>query len=159
MSVGPTEAVPAAALAGLVTPTASSGTSEDQQLFLELLVAQMRYQDPLNPTDSTQFLTQTAQFTSLEKMQDVADRVGLMLNAQVAFGASSMLGQQVTHLLPDGGTATGTVGGVTFGADGPVLDVAGTAVPIGDVLSLGAATSTDAATDSPAPDTGTPAAS
>ena len=37
----------------------------NQDTFLKLLVAQMKYQDPLSPTDSTQFLTQTAQFTTV----------------------------------------------------------------------------------------------
>ena len=38
------------------------------------MVAQLRYQDPLNPADSGEFLAQIAQFTALEKMQDVADQ-------------------------------------------------------------------------------------
>ena len=38
-------------------------------MFLNLLVAQLRYQDPMNPADSGEFLAQSAQFTSLEKMQ------------------------------------------------------------------------------------------
>ncbi len=47
-----------------------------KNMFLQLLVAQLKYQDPLNPTDSTQFLTQLAQFQQLEQgmnlQQDVA---------------------------------------------------------------------------------------
>ena len=43
-------------------------------MFLNLMVAQLRYQDPMNPADSGEFLAQNAQFTALEKMQDVADQ-------------------------------------------------------------------------------------
>ncbi len=39
----------------------------NEQTFLKLLVAQMRNQNPLNPTDSVQFVTQLAQFTQLEQ--------------------------------------------------------------------------------------------
>lgn len=39
--------------------------------FLQLLVTQLRYQDPLNPTDDKEFLAQMAQFTSLEQMQNM----------------------------------------------------------------------------------------
>jgi flagellar basal-body rod modification protein FlgD len=39
----------------------------DKNLFLQLLVAQLKNQDPLNPTDSTQFVTQLAQFQQLEQ--------------------------------------------------------------------------------------------
>jgi len=39
-----------------------------QDQFLQLLVAQIHYQDPTNPTDSTAFVTQLAQFSSLEQL-------------------------------------------------------------------------------------------
>jgi flagellar basal-body rod modification protein FlgD len=38
-----------------------------KEMFLQLLVAQIRHQDPLNPSDGTQFLTQLAEFTNLEQ--------------------------------------------------------------------------------------------
>ena len=106
-------------------------------MFLELLVAQLRYQDPMNPQDSGEFLAQSAQFTALEKMQDVADQTSELLGAQMAFGASGLVGKHVSWLAEDGETKlTGTVDGVTFGADGPVLDVDGTEVPLGSILSV-----------------------
>jgi len=43
----------------------------NQQTFLKLLVTQIKNQDPLNPSDSTQFLTQLAQFSELEQMINV----------------------------------------------------------------------------------------
>ncbi|MCT4545388.1 MAG: hypothetical protein N4A63_17780 [Vallitalea sp.] len=43
----------------------------DKDTFLNLLVTQMRYQDPLNPTQDKEFLAQMAQFTSLEQMQNL----------------------------------------------------------------------------------------
>ena len=42
--------------------------SFDKDTFLKLLVAQLKYQDPTNPTDATQFMSQTAQFTMVEKL-------------------------------------------------------------------------------------------
>ena len=39
--------------------------------FLQLLVTQMKYQDPMNPADSTQYMSQLAQFTSLEEMENL----------------------------------------------------------------------------------------
>ncbi len=44
---------------------ASSGVTKD--MFLQLLVAQLRNQDPLKPADGVQFLTQLAQFTQVEQ--------------------------------------------------------------------------------------------
>lgn len=56
------------------TPTAGSPVSDptvNQQTFLQLLVTQIKNQDPLNPADGTQFLTQLAQFSELEQMINV----------------------------------------------------------------------------------------
>jgi flagellar basal-body rod modification protein FlgD len=53
-----------------------------KEAFLQLLVTQMQYQDPLNPQDDTQFISQLAQFSSLEQMQ----------NLNEAFSNSSALG-------------------------------------------------------------------
>ena len=119
---------------GLST-TAPTSTS-DKDMFLQLLVAQMKYQDPMNPTDSSEFLSQSAQFTSLEKMQAVSDQTGLMLGAQMAFGASSLVGRSVTYTLSDGTAGTGLVHGVKFGDTGPVLDVEGVEVPIANVVTV-----------------------
>lgn len=46
---------------------AAQATSSDRDVFLRLLVAQLRYQNPLQPADGMQFVTQLAQFTQLEQ--------------------------------------------------------------------------------------------
>ncbi|MBI2679531.1 MAG: hypothetical protein HYX25_00820 [Candidatus Solibacter usitatus] len=55
------------------TATTSAGNipGADKATFLKLLVTQIRNQDPLNPQDSTQFVTQLAQFSELEQMTEV----------------------------------------------------------------------------------------
>ena len=78
MSVSATEAVTPS---GMYQSPTATGSSSDKDMFLNLMVAQLRYQDPMNPTDSGQFLSQNAQFTALEKMQDVADQTAALLNA------------------------------------------------------------------------------
>ena len=52
-----------------------------KEMFLELLVAQIRHQDPLNPSDGTQFLTQLAEFTNLEQTIAIKDHVGAIRGA------------------------------------------------------------------------------
>jgi len=53
--------------AGTSSPSTSPDNVNETQ-FLQLLVAQIQYQDPTNPTDSTTFVTQLAQFSSLEQL-------------------------------------------------------------------------------------------
>ncbi|HKP98044.1 MAG TPA: flagellar hook capping FlgD N-terminal domain-containing protein [Fibrobacteria bacterium] len=47
-----------------------------KQDFLQLLVTQMRFQDPLAPTDNQQFVAQLAQFSALEGTQNISDSIG-----------------------------------------------------------------------------------
>ena len=123
-----------------VTPAATTTTgtnSPDKDMFLQLLVAQMRNQDPANPTDSSEFLAQTAQFTALEKMQEVADQTSQLVALQVAFGASSMVGRTVSYTGADGAMLSGVVSSVRFEATGPLLQVNGEDVHFAEVQSVG----------------------
>lgn len=119
--------------------TSSTSSQMDKDLFLKLMVTQLRNQDPMNPQDSAEFLAQTAQFTSLEKLDAVATQTSQALAAQMAFGASSLAGRSVTYVGEDGVTETsGTVETVRFTAAGPVLTVGGVDVPIANVVTVSA---------------------
>ena len=146
MSISATEAVTPNPFGAPTTGTTQ--TTSDKDMFLQLLVTQMRYQDPLNPADSSEFLAQSAQFTALEKMQQVADQTALLLSTQMAFGASSLVGRHVAWTDEEGVSRTGLVSSVTFGASGPVLTVDGTEVPLGSVATV----SDEPITPAPAPD-------
>ncbi|MBV9830036.1 MAG: hypothetical protein JOZ82_00445 [Marmoricola sp.] len=143
MSIGATEPVTytdmfgTAPTAGTGTgPTTTTSTSADKDMFLQLLVAQMKYQDPMNPTDSSQFLAQSAQFTALEKMQAVADQTAQLVTSQMAFGASSLVGRTISWTDTDGASHSGAVSGVQFGTEGPTLQVGTSTIPLSQVQSV-----------------------
>jgi flagellar basal-body rod modification protein FlgD len=69
----------------------------NQDTFLKLLVAQMKYQDPLSPTDSTQFLTQTAQFTTVSTLQQIEQDQQAIQHTNQLLAASGMVGRGVTY--------------------------------------------------------------
>ena len=80
----------------------SSNTSLDKNAFLQLLVTQMQYQDPLDPQDNSQYLSQLAQFSSLEQMTNVADGlsgvstlVSNINSTQLVGQLNTMIGQKV----------------------------------------------------------------
>jgi len=91
-------------------PTSGDNAQVNENMFLQLLVAQMKYQDPMNPVDSTQFLTQTAQFTELETLQKMETEQAAQQSASQLLAASSMVGRQITYSLSANGQATQPVG-------------------------------------------------
>lgn len=81
-----------------VSPKAQLGKDD----FLRLLTMQLQYQDPLNPMDNTQFISQMAQFSSLEQLQNMnrslGDKSGANDQLQAAFlksQAASLVGKKV----------------------------------------------------------------
>jgi flagellar basal-body rod modification protein FlgD len=150
MTVSATEGV------GMVPQPASASTPTraemDKDLFLKLMVAQLRNQDPMNPMDSTQFLAQSAQFTTLEKLTEVAEFTAQTYAAQMAFGASTLAGKEVTYLDADGAEVTGTVDSVRFTGAGPMLTIDDAEVSMNSVVGVvapttGTGTDTDTKTD------------
>ena len=72
----------------------TSNSSLDKDAFLQLLVAQMKYQDPLEPTSNTEYISQLATFSELEEMQNLTS--GMTLQR-----ASGLVGQYVFMKVTD----------------------------------------------------------
>ena len=71
-----------------VSKAAKSSSGMDKEAFLQLLVAQMKYQDPLEPTSNTEYIAQYAQFSQVEQMQNMSNSMDLQR-------ASSLVGKEV----------------------------------------------------------------
>jgi len=82
------------------TQAAGAATKElGRDAFLNLLITQLQNQDPLNPTDSTEFTAQLAQFSSLEQLGNVNDNLLLLQNFQASINNSqavSLIGKEIT---------------------------------------------------------------
>ncbi len=112
------------------------GSDMDKDTFLKLLVAQLKYQDPSNPTDSSQFMAQTAQFSMVEKLDALAKQNADLLSSQRMLQGSSLVGRKVGYPAADGTTTYGVVSSAKFTSDGPVLHIGDTDVPIGKVTEV-----------------------
>ena len=129
------------------TTDAGSKSVADQDTFLKLLVAQLKYQDPSNPADSTQFLAQTAQFTQVEKLGQIAE----MMQAQQLIGASALVGRTVTYQDANGVSQTGVVTKTKLNGDSePTLVVGNTDVQLSKVTEVQQAPATTGTTGSTA---------
>lgn len=84
------------------TPIVEAGKETDKDLFLKMLVAQMQNQDPFNPQDPTQYVTQLAQFTMLDQTMALNENMeylismnnGLLVNSAMS-GATSLIGKNI----------------------------------------------------------------
>lgn len=119
------------------TTTERTPTNDlDKDAFLKLLVAQLRYQDPLSPADPQSFLAQTAQFTTVEQLTQLTQALQAQDRmSQVATG-SALIGRTVTYQLEDGTVVPGTVLAARPTSDGCVLLVNGTEVPLDAVTAV-----------------------
>jgi len=85
---------------GIGTTANINFTGEMKELgkdaFLQLLVTQLRHQDPLSPQDNSAFVAQMAQFSSLEQMQNLNENMERMLNLQFSISAPHFLDRYVT---------------------------------------------------------------
>ena len=125
---------PPAPVAGTVATSPSDQRGKDT--FLKLLVAQLKYQNPLEPTDSPQFMAQTAQFTVVEKLDALTKTNAELLSTNRALGASSLLGQSVVSVGPTGADVVAKVTGVRFDVAGPVLLTGDTEVSLAAVKEV-----------------------
>jgi flagellar basal-body rod modification protein FlgD len=120
----------------------------DKDTFLKLLVAQMKYQNPSNPADATQFLSQTAEFTTVEKLSNIEASQQSLLTAQLQLGASDLIGKTVTYAVPDTSKPvdkdgnrptkllTGVVTAASFTGSTPALKVGDTDVALSTVKEV-----------------------
>lgn len=120
------------------TQTSSATTRNTGEMgkdeFLKLLVTQMKYQDPLNPTDNKEFLAQMAQFSSLEQMKN--------LNTSfTSMKAFSLMGKTIIATIKDDKTGiettvNGSVDKVTMNAGKAYVEVGGKDVDIDNISKV-----------------------
>ena len=138
------------------TPTsASSSSSANQsqinngltaiagnfQSFISLLTTQLKNQDPLNPTDTTQFTQQITQMTGVEQQLMSNQLLQQLVAVQGGLpAAASLIGKQVTAPDPAGGTTpvSGVVSAVRETSGQTMLTVGKTQVPLSAVTSIAA---------------------
>lgn len=76
----------------------TNGSTSTNDMFLKLLVAQIRNQDPTNPTDSAQYISQLSQMSQMESMQALTDTmtgVFYMAQSMQSLGMANLVGQHV----------------------------------------------------------------
>ena len=141
-----------------IAPTSSADGKTDKDMFLKLLVAQMKYQDPSKPADSTQMLSQMAQFTQVEKMDQLVDAYTNEMQATELTSATTMLGNTITWTDSKGKSQSGAVTGVSINGGVPTLMVGSQEVAISAVTKVEQRSGTTAPSTTPGTGTTAPSA-
>jgi flagellar basal-body rod modification protein FlgD len=119
------------------SPTADRSDQMGKDTFLKLLVAQMKYQDPSNPASSSDLMAQTATFSQVEKLDEIAKQNTELITLQRSLAAGSLVGKHVAYTAEDGTTVTGAVSSVVVKAGTePQAIVADQAVPLGRITEI-----------------------
>ena len=111
-----------------VSPTSSSSSSSSSTAaatssaatlnyddFLQLMVTELKNQDPTQPTDPTQYLSQLASFSQVEQQLNTNSRLTTMMTSQALEQADATIGRTVTS---SDGSVTGTVSSVAINSSG-----------------------------------------
>lgn len=149
-----------ASLPGVTTPAASGGSTQANgtgstgrtggtnaqdlsgtDTFLKLLVAQLQNQDPTSPMDDQSFITELAQFNTVEQMINLKQSVDAEVTSQQAGEGVAMLGKTITFTIPGIGgnnstTGQGAVTGVMMQGGQVQLQVGTQNVPLSQVTAV-----------------------
>jgi flagellar basal-body rod modification protein FlgD len=126
-TVPPTSATGTTTQNNSTNSTSGTGSLLNKDQFLQLMMAQLQNQNPMSPnsSDPTQYVTELAQFTSLEQQTNTAQSTAQSAQANQATQALALLGHTVSYIDPSGNSGTGVVQKVDFTSSGPTLTVNG----------------------------------
>jgi flagellar basal-body rod modification protein FlgD len=108
----------------------------DSNTFLQLLVSQISNQDPMNPTDSTTYITEEAEFSMVQSMNSMAAQNTSILNSQQRQEASSYIGKDVNYTDSTGALVGGTVASASPGSAGAFVRIGGVQVPLSSISEV-----------------------
>lgn len=109
--------------------TTSSNNGYDKDAFMNILCAQMKYQDPLEPTSNTEYINQYATFTQVEQLSNMAEAFSMSR-------ASELVGKTVIVTDENGTKVQGKVDYVTYSSGEAYLNIDGKDYKMDDVSSV-----------------------
>ncbi|MCA6123804.1 flagellar hook assembly protein FlgD [Bradyrhizobium sp. WSM 1704] len=114
-----------------------SSSTVDYNTFLQLLIAEMQNQDPTNPMDTSQYMSQFAQLSSVEQAMQTNSKLDALLSSSALSQADALIGRTVSFTDTTGTAVTGKIASVSINTDGAVATLEnGTKVMVGPGLTL-----------------------
>ena len=118
------------------TPPTSSNTV-DYNTFLQLLIAEMKNQDPTNPMDTSEYMSQFAQLSTVEQAMQTNSKLDALLSSQALSQADGLIGRTVNFVDTTGASISGKIASISINTDGSVATLEdGTKVFVGPGITL-----------------------
>ncbi|MBR0876097.1 flagellar basal-body rod modification protein FlgD [Bradyrhizobium japonicum] len=109
----------------------------DYNTFLQLLVAEMKNQDPTNPMDTSQYMSQFAQLSTVEQAMQTNSKLDALLSSQSLSQANGLIGKTVSFTDATGANFSGKVVSISINSDGSIATLEnGTKVAVGPGLTI-----------------------
>ncbi|MBR0963552.1 flagellar hook assembly protein FlgD [Bradyrhizobium diazoefficiens] len=117
--------------------TTTASNSVDYNTFLQLLVAEMKNQDPTNPMDTSQYMSQFAQLSTVEQAMQTNTKLDSLLSSQSLSQADGLIGKTVSFTDSTGASFSGKVVSISINSDGSIATLEnGTKVAVGPGLTI-----------------------
>lgn len=104
-------------------PSTTSNSGINEQDFIKLFVSELQFQDPMQPLDNSQFLTQLAQFVSIEQQSEEVTGINNLLTLNSSNQSLGLLSRTVQITNADRSVSSGIVTGIQYGANGVQMTV------------------------------------
>lgn len=118
------------------TSVSNPASALGEDAFLKLLVAQLKYQDPMSPSDNQQFIQEQATFSTVEALNSLKSTMTAMQASDEFSQGVSLIGKNVTYVDAKGNVGSGAVSAVSNTSGSVQLDVGGLAVDASSVVQV-----------------------
>lgn len=134
----PVDSIAAAPAGGLYAsaPTRAPKQQMDGEMFMNLLVTQLKNQDPSSPMDTNQMISQTTSLAMMEKLTEMSETGQTAALLQMQSTAAGLIGNNLTYLDAAGNTATGKATAVSFVSGQPQITVDGIKVALDAITGI-----------------------
>ena len=114
---------------------AAAGMGKDD--FMKLLMEQLKNQDPMKPMEDKEFITQLAQFSSLESIDALTEQMEALTGSQMLVQAATLIGKPATAKLASGDVVTGTISQVKMIDGKPTAVINGKEIDTSLITTIG----------------------
>jgi flagellar basal-body rod modification protein FlgD len=136
----PVDAVTAAspAASAWATSTAASAPSQEMNsdMFMSLLITQLKNQDPSSPMDTNEMITQTTQLATMEKLASMESLTQENFSLQMRNVAAALIGETVTYTGANDAAMSGVATAVSFVSGVPTITVGDVTVPLDSITGI-----------------------